>query len=601
MRASVGLPLVTWLACIAFAVEGGATPPLPLALRWPTVGVPVAASSGAQITGDILADGIGGAFVAWTDTRTDESGLDLYIQRVDGSGRIAWRAHAERGLPLCTQPGRQFQVRLVTDATGGVIATWYDERGESPDIYALRITRDGGIANGWSADGVPICTAIGAQIDPVIVGDGEGGAYIAWMDSREGFKDSHIYLQRILANGSVADGWPVNGLRMAMSPAFEDLPSIISDDDGGAFVTWGRYRGDGIGFDLISTRITSAASTAPGWPDSGLAVCSAPGSQDMALSVPDGQGGLYIVWRDYRDETDFSDGGEGDIYAQRVASDGVFPQGWGGNGIPVRVAPGDQFIPQAMPDGAGGLLVSWRDDPLGGPNLFVQRMKPDGTVAPGWDPAGVSAGTVTAAVNGAALVGDGVGGAIVAWNDFRGWQSSHLDVYVQRISAEGKRAGEWASAGTPVCTKPGEQQIMGSSVAVSMISSDGNGGAIVAWNDFGVGYESDVFLQRVTSSGTVGPRTCPGCDAIEYLSPNPGPGRFRIEARVPEGGRAGIISAYDIAGRIVLTKRYAGLPATGEAELEFDLSDVPAGVYFLKYTVEGDSRLLGKRRVVVLK
>jgi len=48
------------------------------------------------------------------------------------------------------------------------------------DIYAQRINA-GGIVQ-WTAEGVAICTAINNQIYPSMVSDGNGGAFITWQD-----------------------------------------------------------------------------------------------------------------------------------------------------------------------------------------------------------------------------------------------------------------------------------------------------------------------------------------------------------------------------------------------------------------------------------
>lgn len=41
----------------------------------------------------------------------------------------------------------------------------------------------------WIENGVPVCTAPGYQVQPDIVGDGAGGAILAWVDARGGEDD----------------------------------------------------------------------------------------------------------------------------------------------------------------------------------------------------------------------------------------------------------------------------------------------------------------------------------------------------------------------------------------------------------------------------
>jgi hypothetical protein len=87
-------------------------------------------------------------------------------------------------------------------------------------------------------------------------------------------------------------------------------------------------------------------------------------------------------------------------------------------------------------------------------------------------------------------VSDGVGGAIVTWQDFRGAMSP--DIYAQRVSHSG--AAQWVTDGVPLCTADWEQ-------LVPQIVSDGEGGAIVAWQDLRCGPLT--FAQRIRASGEI--------------------------------------------------------------------------------------------------
>jgi len=52
----------------------------------------------------------------------------------------------------------------LSGGADGVIATWQDERGGPPDIYAQRVTQDGTLDDStWPLDGVAVCAAAGTQ------------------------------------------------------------------------------------------------------------------------------------------------------------------------------------------------------------------------------------------------------------------------------------------------------------------------------------------------------------------------------------------------------------------------------------------------------
>src|SRR5262249_4387745 len=92
---------------------------------------------------------------------------------------------------------------LASDNAGGVIMTWYDDvRGLAPnvDIIAQRFTPLGDTP--WSASGIPVCRAPNTGPGLVIVGDGTGGAVIAWSDTRNSTSPG-IYAQGVTAGGEL--------------------------------------------------------------------------------------------------------------------------------------------------------------------------------------------------------------------------------------------------------------------------------------------------------------------------------------------------------------------------------------------------------------
>ena len=123
--------------------------------------------------------------------------------------RAAWPTDPMVNMPLCTASGDQILPVVASDGAGGVIAVWFDHRGADYDIYAQRITANGQRA--WMQDGVPICTAAKDQTYPVILADDTGGAIIAWPD----FRDSthfQIYAQSVGPDGSLR--WATDGVRV---------------------------------------------------------------------------------------------------------------------------------------------------------------------------------------------------------------------------------------------------------------------------------------------------------------------------------------------------------------------------------------------------
>ena len=139
-------------------------------------------------------------------------------------------------------------------------------------------------------------------------------------------------------------------------------------------------------------------------------------------------------------------------------------------------------------DGEGGAIVLFRDLRYGEGDIFAQRVDADGNIQ--WGPDGVPVCTVTGDQISTVAVSDGSGGAVIAWQDLRGGSS---DIYVQRIDAGGNRL--WNTSGVALCTATSSQ-------IYPKITTDGSGGAIVAWEDWRDGTR-DIYARRVDGAGNV--------------------------------------------------------------------------------------------------
>ncbi len=288
-----------------------------------------------------------------------------------------------------------------------------------------------------------------------------------------------------------------------------------------------RLAGGGIfvsaaGLGLALLLSRPAAAAWPIDPLVNLPLCTATGDQDSPVSVPDGGGGVIVTWVDYRN-------GNGDIYAQRISADGAIQ--WTANGVALCTAIGDQLGPAIVPDGAGGAIVTWQDERSRGDNdIYAQRISLAGVVQ--WAANGAALCTATGNQWNPAIVSDGGApgetgsGAIVAWQDQR--SGGDDDVYAQRVSASG--AAGWTADGVVLCAASGWQESLG-------IASDGAGGAIVAWDDYRSG-NYDIYAQRIPAGGTVqwtanGVALCTAAGGQHH------------PALVPDGAGGAIVTWYD--------------------------------------------------------
>lgn len=314
---------------------------------------------------------------------------------------------------------------------------------------------------------VPVCTAGNRQVSPEIASDGAGGAFIAWADERASANVWDVYAHHVLANGALDPAWPANGLAVCTATGSQFNCRIAADGSGGAFVVWQDQRTGAS--DVYAQHVLSSGQLDPAWPTSGLAVCSAVDNQVAPEITSDGAHGVFVAWYDYRNGTDY------DIYAQHVLAGGNVDPSWPTDGLPVCTANGNQRNVKIVDDGAEGAILTWIDYRGGAESdVYAQHILSSGVADPVWPANGrplcMAAGDQFVPV----LVGDGSGGALVAWYDYRGGPTS--DIYATHVRADGVVDPAWPTDGRALCTATGDQ------TAATVVAS-GSGDAIVAWMD----------------------------------------------------------------------------------------------------------------------
>lgn len=327
---------------------------------WAANDVTISDKPGTESFHQIVSDDSCGAILTWTHLPGTPGSTDIYAQRVDSSGNTRW---VSDGVEICMAAESQSNPTLTSDGSSGAIVTWGDSRrgiGES-DIYAQRISHEGVVQ--WAADGVRLCSNNNFQTFPVIIGDGAGGAIIAWADSRAGNFD--IYAQRINAFGDLM--WTEQGIPVCSASQDQDMPQIVGDGAGGAFVVWQDQRnGD---MDIFAQRLNGSGEML--WANDGVSVTIAPNNQHDHKIVSDNVGGVLITWTDHRSDP------LGDIYAQRIDASGN--RLWNDNGSIVCGVAGYQETPVLSSDGDEGAIIVWADKRNGTDyDIYAQKMDKKG-------------------------------------------------------------------------------------------------------------------------------------------------------------------------------------------------------------------------------
>lgn len=407
--------------------------------------------------------------------RTNLIALFIFLQ----AGAVAqWSPDPNTNNAICSYAGYQQNVQLVSDGSGGAILTWQDTRNSSTDIYAQRINALGVMQ--WPADGVAICNAAFEQINPRIVSDNSGGAIIVWQDDRNGAGAGNydIYAQRIDAAGVVQ--WTMDGVAVCTISGIQNAQQIVTDGAGGAIIAWSDGRVGSANADIYAQRINGSGIAL--WTAGGATVCSASSLQNIPQLFNSGVGEAIISWEDWRN---FS---QADIYVQKISNGFT---SWAFNGVVICSEPNfaAQYNTKIITDGSGGAIICWLDNRNFGSttDIYAQRVNSSGLVQ--WTNNGIAVCTASRIQITEQMITDGSGGAIIAWEDRRDFNS---DIYAQRINSSG--IAQWTANGLPVCNN------FDSQIEPQLISTN-SGGAILTWTDSRNSGQPDIYAQSIDLAG----------------------------------------------------------------------------------------------------
>ncbi len=254
---------------------------------------------------------------------------------------------------------------------------------------------------------------------------------------------------------------------------------MMEDGEGGFFIVWKDYRNGTP--DIYGQRVDSLGNLL--WPNNGVAICANTSDQSTPGLISDGAGGIIVSWSDWRS------GIERDIYAQRVNGDGLTLWTPDGNVVVNKV--NREHNQRMVMDGVGGAIVVFeqKNSATYDWEIWAQRIDANGQAV--WAPGGQAVTGVMSEHLNERIQSDGQGGVYVTFQDFR--NGMDYDVYVQHLGPNGEYL--WGS-GVLACNAPGTQ-------TNPKIDPDNNGGVIVSWTDMRNGTDYDLYAQRIDASGNL--------------------------------------------------------------------------------------------------
>jgi hypothetical protein len=156
---------------------------------------------------------------------------------------------------------------------------------------------NGSLATGWATGGKPLCTAAGEQTAPVMVSDDAGGAWLAWVDGRDTL-GTDIYYTHVLANGTVAVGFPTGGKALCAAPGSQGSVQLARDGSGGCFAVWLDPRDGEV--DLYGQHLDVGGNPTTGWVANGSPLSTDPTAQGSSAIERVSAGRAIVAWNDTR-------------------------------------------------------------------------------------------------------------------------------------------------------------------------------------------------------------------------------------------------------------------------------------------------------------
>lgn len=409
--------------------------------------------------------------------------LSLFIILFSIKSFAQWNSNTIINTPICTDIAKQIDPRIMEDGVGGAYIIWKDYRPTNglPDIYIQRIDAKGNVK--WISNGIGICTDIKDQSTPAICSDMKGGAIVAWSDWRTGI-ERDLYAQRIDSNGNIK--WTVNGANVSNLSNREHSEKITSDGKGGVIIAFEKQVA-GV-WDVWAQRLDSSGNKM--WGVGGIRVCPTDTNKTKRNHriAKDRNGGAIISWQDNRTGTDNYTNTNYDIYAQRINNNGTLL--WGNAGKPISVGIGDQINAKIDLDSASnGAIIAWQDTRISVDyDIYMQKIDSNGNAK--WTTNGIV--VCNASGNQSALdflTIDATGETIITWKDSR---IGSEDIYAQKINNAG--VAQWTANGLVICNASYPQ-------INPNICSDQNKGAIITWQDSSATTGWDIKVQHINNAG----------------------------------------------------------------------------------------------------
>ena len=273
-----------------------------------------ASAGGARVNPGIAVDDQEIIHVVWEDYAMHPSlGNIMYANSSDGGRSFGGSVMVDDPVTVSTHQGRP---QIALDDDGNIHVVWEDYRRDPRlgDIYYSKSTDGGRTFEDDVLVDDPI-TVTSRQAKPAMVVDSSGGIHIVWEDYRDNAEMANIYY------AASTDGGQTFGADKRLNEVFDHAthhgrPTIVADTSDTLYAFWEDYRNASHLGDIYCSVSADGGATfgSSVMVDDPITVSS---RQIRPAAAVDGNGIVYVVWEDYRD-----DAVRGNIYSARSLDGG---------------------------------------------------------------------------------------------------------------------------------------------------------------------------------------------------------------------------------------------------------------------------------------
>ena len=177
-------------------------------------------------------DGQDNAVLLFQDVRSGQN--NIYAYKISQEGEFLW---GEDGLPVTDNDFQEFPFPDTVVTPEHITFVWERDLGDASALVLQKVTPDGGKV--WEDEGLVVQGAEGERLTQgaIVSGGGDDIILVYGIETQAGSQVMKIYAQKLDGEGNAIwnDGQPV---LLHESVPFFIRPSLVSDDEGGAYVAW---------------------------------------------------------------------------------------------------------------------------------------------------------------------------------------------------------------------------------------------------------------------------------------------------------------------------------------------------------------------------